>query len=459
MHHQQALARRQSVPIGFVGLGPVVVLGGERSEAIGVETETACRRTKVASRESRRVRVHHPKDRPIQLVYVVGGKRERVSTGTWDLAAAERQRAELEAEFILGIKRSKKGIPLGPQMPWDDFREQYRSIQLATMTGSSPRHAESRLDIAERILRPRTLGDLCNRESLQELQAAMLAGKQSRKQRPRSPFTVRSHMGSILAALHWAVEQGWLEAVPKIRKPKTAKLKAMKGRPISLEEFERKLEVTTAVVGPYAAPSWRYLLEGLWSSALRLEELMNVSWDVPGTIQPLWQKGRLPVLHIPAAMQKNSTEEQIPLVPWFEELLLQTLPQRRVGWCFNPCSLNTRLGRKASTVRLRHEWVGKVISRIGKRAGVIVAPGNPKDGKPPKFASAHDLRRSCAERMLDAGVPPLVIQQILRHASWETTRRHYAPGNVQKSAGTLRELLVPDEEQGSDTRIEYFDET
>ena len=44
--------------------------------------------------------------------------------------------------------------------------------------------------------------------------------------------------------------------------------------------------------------------------------------------------------------------------------------------------------------------------------------------------------------MLDAGVPPLVISRVLRHASFETTRRHYAAGNVQKDAGLLRELLI-----------------
>jgi len=34
-----------------------------------------------------------------------------------------------------------------------------------------------------------------------------------------------------------------------------------------------------------------------------LAELMHVSWDLPGTIQPAWQHGRHPVLLIPHAMQ------------------------------------------------------------------------------------------------------------------------------------------------------------
>ena len=69
--------------------------------------------------------------------------------------------------------------------------------------------------------------------------------------------------------------------------------------------------------------------------------------------------------------------------------------------------------------------------RVGRRVG-----------KPVKYVSAHDLRRSCAERLQDAGVPPLVICRVLRHASWETTRKHYAPGNVQRDARVLRERLA-----------------
>jgi integrase len=95
------------------------------------------------------------------------------------------------------------------------------------------------------------------------------------------------------------------------------------------------------------------------------------------------------------------------------------------------------------------EWARKVISRIGKAACVVVDPGNSRTGKPVKFATAHDLRRSCAQRLRDANVPPLVIQAIMRHASWETTVRHYAPGDVQESAKALRKYLGTPASEGS----------
>jgi len=327
-------------------------------------------------------------------------------------------------------------------MAWPDFREEYSRLQLATLRDDSALHAESRLDICERILTPRTLDDVANGEALHRLQAALLAGEESRRGKPRSPYTVKGYVGAVLAALNWAHLQEWLPSVPRIRRVKVGKFKAMKGRPIATEEFERMLDKTESVVGELAAPTWNYLLRGLWESALRLEELMHVSWDIPGTITPVWRRGALPVLDIPAAMQKNDTEESIPLLPWFEAVLLETPPDDRTGWAFNPASLQTRIGRKARHDRFDAEWVGKVISRIGKKAGVIVEQADERTGRPVKYASAHDLRRSCGERLRDAGVPPLVICGVMRHASWETTRKHYAPGDVQKDAGVLRELLL-----------------
>jgi integrase len=257
---------------------------------------------------------------------------------------------------------------------------------------------------------------------------------------PRSPVTARNYVVTVLAALNWAEYMGWIPAVPKVRKLKISKLRQMKGRPIAGEEFDRMLANVKSEVGAEAESSWKYILRGAWESALRLDELMHLHWSDEQSIVPLWKRGALPVLAIPAAMQKNDTEESIPLLPSFEALLLETPEAERFGWVFNPMSLQTKLGRGAKQQRPDAEWVGKIISRIGEAAGVIVRPATTKGQV--KYASAHDLRRSCAERLISAGVPEREVSRILRHASVETTRRHYAPGNVQESAGIIRSKLA-----------------
>jgi integrase len=146
-------------------------------------------------------------------------------------------------------------------------------------------------------------------------------------------------------------------------------------------------------------------------------------------------------LEIPAELQKNATEESIPLLPGLEALLLETHEEQRTGWVFNPVSLTGRFHRAPRTERPDAEWVAKVVSRIGKKAGVVVEPANEAKGTPAKFASAHDLRRSCAQRLDDAGLPEMDVMRVMRHRQRETLRRHYAPGTVQKSAQRIRAYL------------------
>ncbi|WP_161603423.1 tyrosine-type recombinase/integrase [Blastopirellula marina] len=348
-------------------------------------------------------------------------------------------KVETEARLVLGINVQSTGqLAAGPEMDWDSFREQYRVLHLATVRDKTAMAAESRLDIAERILKPKCLGDIADSSALQNLQVRLLAGDCSARKRPRSPHTVKGYMAAILATLNWAHLQGWLPNAPKIRLIKTSKNTSMKGRPITETEYKAMLKATPKVVGDEAAESWLYVLRALWESALRLEELMHVSWNKPGTIRPVWETGKHPILDIPASMQKNDTDQTIPLLPGFEALLLKTPEANRTGWAFNPESLQLRLGRKVKHQRPDAEWVGKVISRIGKEANIIVADADKKTGRPVKYASAHDLRRSCGNRLRNAGVPPLVISRVMRHASWETTRKHYAPGDVQKDAEILR---------------------
>jgi len=160
-----------------------------------------------------------------------------------------------------------------------------------TVRDSTSVHTESRLDLAERILKPKTLADFADQNALQRLQAKFLAGEQSRRKKPRSAHTVRGYMNSVLSAVNWAYLQGWLPTAPKLRKIKTSKQKVMNGRPITVDEFRKVLDATGKVVGEDAAESWKHVLRGLWSSALRLDELMHVSWDKPGSIRPRLESG------------------------------------------------------------------------------------------------------------------------------------------------------------------------
>jgi integrase len=380
-----------------------------------------------------------PKGRPIQLRYTdrETGKEVRISTGAYDATIAEEQKKDLEAKLRLGqdarpTKRTKGHI----NMPWDQFREEYSELHLTTIRSGSAEDAESRLDVVERILKPIRLRDVVSSEALTRLQADLLAGKENPLKRPRSKHTVKSRMAAFVAVLNWAKTMGWIPAVPSFTPIETSKLKKMKGRPLTLEEFERMLSVTPKVVGRQAAESWQYLLRGAIESGLRLDELMNLSWDDPNAIMPMWEEGEFPLLAIPADRQKNDTEESIPLVPGLESLLLETPAADRRDWVFNPKSLQIKRGKRPQHWRPTSKWVGKVICMIGKKAGVIVQPA--KGLKPAKFTSMHDLRRTFANQLRKAGVRLDDVAVVIRHASTETTKRYYAPANLEQTGQTIR---------------------
>ena len=81
--------------------------------------------------------------------------------------------------------------------------------------------------------------------------------------------------------------------VAKLGKLKDAEREHRKGRPVRTGEVGRVLDKVESGAGQGAAASWEDALRGIWESALRLNELLHVSWDISGTIQPVWKKGRL----------------------------------------------------------------------------------------------------------------------------------------------------------------------
>ncbi len=238
-----------------------------------------------------KVRIARPAERPFQVRYTCpkSGKEVRISTGGRDEEQAERLKQEVEAKLVLGIDpapQKRVATATGLDEPWEIFRERYSRLRLAPLRDGSADSTEIRLDVAQRILKPRTVGDVATTEALEHLQSRMLAGdgrEDTSRQKIRSPFTVKSYMAATTAALNWG-----LGSVPRCEKVKTSKLKAMKGRPITFEEFERMLDAVPSVVGKDSAESWRYIMSGAWESGLRLEELLVLSWDDYSMIVPSW---------------------------------------------------------------------------------------------------------------------------------------------------------------------------
>lgn len=85
-----------------------------------------------------------------------------------------------------------------------------------------------------------------------------------------------------------------------------------------------------------------------------------------------------------------------------------------------------------SNDRLTTERVGRVISLIGKEVGVLVQRANGDQRE--KFVSAHDLRRGCALRLINADVSAETLKIVMRHKNFATTEKHYGAFRSAQSA-------------------------
>ena len=413
---------------------------------------------------------------------------------------------------------------------WEECYQKYRSYKLLRIRKKSFEHSASRLSVAERIF----LGymadhgiegevmvqDVMTLDMLEYLQERLLEGDESRYDH-RSPNTVNSSMGAVMAFVRFCAKRDWIVKVPDLDSLSVDDV--MKGRPITGEEFDRMIEATPRVVGKNEAPSWQFALRVLWYSGFRVGDLMDFHWDDERHIRPVWpsRSGVHPTITVPSS-QKNGKLQEIPMLPELEAFLLEVPKAKRTGWIVNPLAITStvkpgckwfqpspddlvalakqysnlsiaaacgvsdaavrkwlkkqgfrrsrefkvdtgaipeavvqevesRAKRRTGAVqvpiseRLTKERVGRTIAAIGEEAGIVVRQEDERTGTRTKFASAHDIRRGCAQRLINAGVSAETLKVVMRHADFATTEKYYgAMRSAQAAASEVRQKLTPD---------------
>jgi integrase len=350
----------------------------------------------------------------------VTGKKVARSSGTTSRRDAERAAAVWQDELNTGRYQAAS------RLTWAEFRKRYEAEKLAAMPKTTQAVYLLAFDQMERIINPDRLCKLTP-QVMSKFQAELRKPREivqdGRKTvRPgMKDTTIAKTLRHIKAALRWGERQGMIVKAPLIEMPKASRGKLMKGRPIVAEEFDRMLAATPKV-RPNDAPAWERLLRGLWLSGLRLGEAVALSWDDEA---PFFADltGKHPRFRILGEAQKSGQDEILPMTPDFAQFLQATPEAERVGRVFHLDSATT--GEPMTTPE-----AGKIISKIGRKAGVIV---NKADGK---YASAHDLRRSFGTRWAKR-VMPAVLKRLMRHASIDTTMGYYVDMDADDMASDL----------------------
>lgn len=226
-----------------------------------------------------------------------------------------------------------------------------------------------------------------------------------------SEHTIRNYVRHCGVVFRWMVRRGWLERAPFVSLRRRGGRLA-KGRPLTLEEFERYLDAVAGIVGDAAAESWRFDARLLWHSGLRLSEAYVLKYQNDGiNLQIQGMRRRHPMLWVPEGFDKSGLESLTPLTPEFVATLQSrdgdTIPVGHV-FRFEGCP--------------RVDNVSRVFADIGRAAGVVTAH---KLGAGNTYASAHDFRRSFATRWAKR-VPAPVLKRLMRHQSVSTTLGYYA---------------------------------
>jgi integrase len=358
--------------------------------------------------------------RALSLVYFdpVSGKKIAKSSSTTDWREAERLAGELEKELRAGRYVSPSKIT------WEAFRKRYGADKLPTQSPKTRGAFKTAANHLERVLNP---------DRLCKLTAPVLSRFQTKlREEGMSEVTIGSTLRHLRAALSWAVDQGILPAVPKMTIPRVGGARA---RAVTAEEFDRLIDAVLKV-RPKDSAVWIRYLKGLYLGGLRLEESLVLSWDedAPFAID---LTGRRPAFRIAASAQKARRDERLPMTEDFYSLIMETPKEERVGRVFKLNGLQT-------SSAITPKRVCRLVGKIGKKAGVVVATVEKrkrKDGKlttvtVKKFASAHDLRRSFGTRWAKR-VMPAVLQRLMRHAEIATTMKYYVTMDADAVADEL----------------------
>lgn len=346
----------------------------------------------------------------LRFIDPVTGKQKTKSAGTADEGEAIGKAAVWQDELTTGRYQSAS------KMTWAAFRERHEAEAQSGLSASARSNYSTTFDLVEEFMAPARLRDITT-EAVSRWLTQLHNGRQ--------PTTVGLYARNVRAAMNWAKDMGFLSQAPKVREPKiNPGAKMMKGRPIVLEEHERMLAAVPKVLPAACVAEWRQFLDALWWSGLRLSEALALSWDSTSPVAVVMQSGYRAAIRFMPEGQKGHRAELAAIAPEFA-IMLEAIPvARRHGRVFSPRpSTHRNPGR---TVPI----IGNVISRIGKRAGVVV------DEDTGKAATAHDYRRAFGTRW-SKRVMPAVLKRLMRHKDIDTTLRYYVDSDAEDIATDL----------------------
>jgi len=337
----------------------------------------------------------------------ITGKLKTKSTNTPRKREAERFAGALAVEINSGEFNDAANTK------WATAADRYENEELASRAVKTLWKFKSTRKAVEKIIDPLYVRAMTSSQ-VSQFQAGL-------RDKGLAEATIKSYLSALRSLLNWCHRIGLIVKMPHFSMPKrTGK---MKHRPITDAEYKRMLDSVDAVATPRLANEWKFLLQGLWTSGLRLDEALRLRWDQGEITVNL--TGQRPRLKIEANADKSTKPRLLPIAPDFAELLLTVDPSQRQGRVFRPVY-------PGQVLELRLDSCSKFITSIGEKAEICVGERPPKgEEKEPRksWAGAHCFRRAFGTRW-SKRLRPQQLQELMRHETIATTMTFYVEDDI-----------------------------
>jgi len=192
--------------------------------------------------------------------------------------------------------------------------------------------------------------------------------------------TVNRELAFLRYLLNLAVDDGIIDTVPRM---KLQSEKSRKRHRIASEDEYR------ALLGSMPRPAQRVLI-GLYESAMRLNELMRLPWDMVDM--------KVGMIRLPAEYVKEKAPRTIPITEELREVLEELREEQRKVASIASCVF-TRDGKAIKSIRTSFELA--------------------KDKKGIEDLRLHDFRHTCITRWSLMGIPREIVMAASGHSSIE----------------------------------------
>jgi integrase/recombinase XerD len=222
-----------------------------------------------------------------------------------------------------------------------------------------------------------------------------LAWRLTPKNTPLSPRSQSESLGHLRSFCRFLTKEEWILIDPSEKLPNPKKPKSL---PKAIME-QREVEAILAMPDMNTARGVRdrVLLEVLYSTAIRREEVANIKIEDVDT--------EIGFIHIREG--KGDKDRVVPVGESVCELIDHYLADIRPNW-LNAKEPQLFLNRFGMGIQPMAVW--NIVRKYVKLAGLE------------KSISPHTFRHSCATHMLRAGAPIRHLQEMLGHASLSTTQ-------------------------------------